>query len=41
MKIMFENWQQSDASEPGFQYLKDRGNGCAAAKQQGKEEGGI
>jgi hypothetical protein len=38
---MFENLQQSDASEPGFQYVTDRDNGCAAVKQEGKEEGGI
>jgi hypothetical protein len=41
MKIMFENLQQSDASEPGYHYMMDRDNGSAAAKQEGKEEDGI
>lgn len=36
-----EDWQQSDACEPGFQYMTERDNVSAAPKQEGEEEGGI
>jgi hypothetical protein len=34
-----EEWQQSDACEPGFQYMTDWDNASAAAKQEGERVG--